>query len=246
MFADRDRIAQPKADLDALGFDLAALLAALEPLLPIPSPTAPPSSPASTASRPTPSTCSSAPRRFSLPLSGWGFVYERRRTAFAGLLAQVRDLVVLWDARLVDFQTRMTAYDQLPLGTAEDVRLKALRTAELLVSTALEPLPAADLRPALDLKRDAFFDRRDELADCARHDQLVVREHASRRAGTPAAHRLRCAAVRRVGVRGRRSHTRRGPRQVAPRTRGGARSPPCGGASPARHTRRVRVGDRSR
>lgn len=164
VFVDRGRIAGPKADLDALGVDLAAFLATLGPLV------ADPDANRAAIVGDIDGFAADAVElleraaRFNLPLTGWGFVYDWRRAAFADLLAQVRDLVVRWDGRLSDFQDRITAYDLLPLETPDDVRLKALRSAELLVSTALEPLAPAALRPALDLKRDAFTDRRDDLA----------------------------------------------------------------------------------
>ncbi len=164
VFVDRDRIAQPKAGLDALAVDFAAFLAALEPFVADPVANRAAIVAGIDAFAADAVELLERAARFNLPLSGWGFVYERRRTAFAGLLTQVRELVGRWDRRLSDFDTRITAYDALPQATPEDVRLKALRTAELLVSTALEPLPADDLRPALDLKRDAFAARRDDLA----------------------------------------------------------------------------------
>jgi hypothetical protein len=164
VFVDRDRIAQPKADLDALGVDIAAFLATLEPLVADPVANRAAIVAGSDGFAADAVELLERAGRFNLPLSGWGFVYDRRRTALAGLLTQVRDLVGRWDRRLSDFDTRITAYDALPQATPEDVRLKALRTAELLVSTTLEPLAAADLRPALDLKRDAFSARRDDLA----------------------------------------------------------------------------------
>jgi hypothetical protein len=165
VFVDRDRIAKPKAQLDTLAGDVGDFLATLEPL--VADPVANRAAIVAAIDGVVDDAVKLLERaaRFNLPLSGWGFVYDRRRSAFADLLAQIRELVTRWDGRLAEFQTRITAYDSLPLDTPDDVRLKALRTAELLVSTALEPLPPATLRPALDGKRDAFQDRRNDFAD---------------------------------------------------------------------------------
>jgi hypothetical protein len=164
VFVDPDRIGGPKAELDTLAGDIAAFLATLGPLV-----AAPEVNRAAIVSGIDGFAADAVDlleraARFNLPLTGWGFVYDWRHSAFVDLLAQVGEVVGRWDARLSDFQGRITAYDLLPLDTPEDVRLKALRTAELLVSTALEPLGSAALRPALDGKRDAFRDRRDDLA----------------------------------------------------------------------------------
>jgi hypothetical protein len=164
VFVDGDRIAKPMAGLDSLAGDVDDFLATLEPLVadPVANRTAIVSGVDGFAADA--ANLLERAARFNLPLSGWGFVYDRRRSAFADLLAQVRELVVRWDNRLAEFQTRITAYDSLPLDTPDEVRIKALRTAELLVSTTLEPLPPATLRPALDGKRDAFRDRRNDFA----------------------------------------------------------------------------------
>ncbi|HEY3726033.1 MAG TPA: hypothetical protein VGL51_02590 [Solirubrobacteraceae bacterium] len=103
--------------------------------------------------------------RFGLPQSGWGFAYDWRRLAVAGLLDQVRDLTGRWDQRLADFDTQLAAYDALPPATADVDRFKALQTAELLVAARLDPLPAdpVTLRSDLDGKRATFAARRDEF-----------------------------------------------------------------------------------
>jgi hypothetical protein len=165
VFVDRDRIAKPKGDLETLGADIAAFLGTLGLLVadPVANRAAIVAGIDGFATDAVELLERAA--RFDLPLSGWGFVYDQRHAAFADLLAQVRVLVVRWDNRLAEFQTRITAYDSLPLDTPDDVRLKALRTAELLVSTTLEPLPPATLRPALDHKRDVFTARRNDFAD---------------------------------------------------------------------------------
>ena len=163
VFVDRGRIAGPKADLDTLAGDLAAFLATLGPL--VADPVANRAAIVSDIDGFAAGAAELLERaaRFNLPLTGWGFVYDWRHAAFADLLARVRELVARWDGRLSDFEARIAAYDLLPLDTPEGVRLKALRSAELLVSTALEPLASAGLRPALAGKRDAFSDRRDDL-----------------------------------------------------------------------------------
>jgi hypothetical protein len=103
--------------------------------------------------------------RFNLPQSGWGFIFDWKRVAFADLIAAVRALVTRWDAKLADYDARIAAYDALPPGTADADRFKALRAAELVIATSLDPLPAAPaiLRAALDAKRAAFAARRDQF-----------------------------------------------------------------------------------
>ena len=164
VFVDRARIAAPKADLDALGVDLATFLGALGPL--VADPVANRAAIVAGIDGFAADAVALLERaaRFNLPLSGWGFVFAARHAAFTELLALVRDLVTSWDAKLADTGARLVAYDGLPLATDDDERLKALHAAELVISTSLEQLPPATLRPALDVKHDAFAQRRDHFA----------------------------------------------------------------------------------
>lgn len=162
VFVDRDRIAGPAGALDTLALDVDAFLTTLEPLL---------ADRAAVAARidellEEAVELLARAAAFNLPLSGWGFAYAWRRAVFADLLAQVREVVEVWDRKLEDFGARLTAYDALPGETDNDERFRALRGAETLLTTALDPLPPdpAFLRQALDGKRDAFVTRRDQLA----------------------------------------------------------------------------------
>lgn len=105
--------------------------------------------------------------RFASPSSGWGFAYAWRRHAVADLLAQVKDLVTRWGAKLVEFAGKILAYDNLPTATSEDDRLLALRATEMVISAQPEPSPvnAAALRALLDTKKHDFETRRDLFAD---------------------------------------------------------------------------------
>jgi len=162
VFVARNRIAGPAGALDTLATDVDAFLAILEPLL---------ADRVAVAARIDEFLDGAVDllaraAAFNLPLSGWGFAYAWRRSAFADLLAQVREGVGVWDGKLEDLGARLTAYDALPDETGSDERFRALRGAETLLSTALDPLPPdpGSLREALDGKRDAFVTRRDRLA----------------------------------------------------------------------------------
>jgi len=84
--------------------------------------------------------------RLTLPSSGWGFAYAWLHTAFADLLAAVNVLVTRWTSKLSDFNNALIAYPALPAGTSDADRFAFLQTAEQLVSSQLDPLPAT---PAL-------------------------------------------------------------------------------------------------
>ena len=165
VFVDRDRIAKPAAQLDALGVDIGTFLATLGPLVADPIANRDLLVSGGDAFAAEAVDLLERAARFNLPLSGWGFVFAARHDMFDGLLGAVRDLVSRWDAKLADFDARIVAYDDLPFDTPEDERLKALRAAELVVSTSFLGLPSTTLRPALNGKRDAFAQRRDAFAD---------------------------------------------------------------------------------
>jgi hypothetical protein len=99
--------------------------------------------------------------RLNLPSSGWGFAYAWLHTAFADVLAAVNVLVARWTQKLSDFTNALNAYDALPAGTSDADRFAALQTAEMLVSSQLDPLPAtpALLRSALPAKGTAMQTR---------------------------------------------------------------------------------------
>jgi hypothetical protein len=104
--------------------------------------------------------------RFGTPSSGWGFAYAWRGRAVADLLAQVQTLLTRWSATLTDFDARIVAYDALPAATIDADRFKALRAAELEISTQPDPAPAnpAALRATLDVKRNAFVAKQSQFA----------------------------------------------------------------------------------
>ena len=166
VFADRARVAGPKAQLDTLSAGVAAYLASLTPLLADP-----------VANRAAlvggidnfidqVIGLLEQAAWFGLPQAGWGFAYDWRRSALADLMAQVTALVTRWNARLASYDTQIAAYDTLPAGTPANARFAALQTAEALITTALKPLPAlpATLRADLDGMRAAFVAKRDALA----------------------------------------------------------------------------------
>jgi hypothetical protein len=166
---DRGRIATPKGALDVLHTDMLDYLAALSPLLADP-----------VANRAAIVTgiegfldgavaLLERAARFNLPQSGWGFAFAWKQSAYAELVARVRALVTRWDAKLADFDARIAAYDALPLATGDDARFVALRNAEVLIATAIDPLPPlpATMRAALNAKRAAFAARRDQFAAIA-------------------------------------------------------------------------------
>jgi hypothetical protein len=99
--------------------------------------------------------------RLTLPSSGWGFAYAWLHTAFADMLAAINVLVARWTQKLSDFTNALNAYDVLPAGTSDADRFAALQTAEMLVSSQLDPLPATPLllRSALPAKATAMQTR---------------------------------------------------------------------------------------
>ena len=103
--------------------------------------------------------------RFGLPQAGWGHLLGWKRNAFADLLSAVKDLVERWDKKLADYDAKLTAYDALPAGTSDADRFKALRAAEMTISTLLVPLPAtpAALRAIIQGKATNFTTRRDQF-----------------------------------------------------------------------------------
>jgi hypothetical protein len=166
VFVDRTRVAGPKTELDTLSADIGAFLGSLGPL--VADPVAHRDAIVSGIDGFLTDSVELLQRAqsFNLPLCGWGFAYAWLHAAFADLLAEVRNLIARWNQKLADFDGRLTSYDALPPGTGNDDRFRALRAAEILISTALTPLPPAPgtLRAALNPKRTAFVARRDQFA----------------------------------------------------------------------------------
>jgi hypothetical protein len=166
VFVDRARIAGPKADLDTLSGDIGTFIGTLGPLLDHPDTNRAAIINGIDGFLDGAVALLERAARFNIPLCGWGFGYAWRHRATVDLLAQVSDLVTRWDAKLADFDARIASYDRLPAGTSDSDRFKALRAAELVISTKPEPAPAspAALRTLLDAKRTAFADRRGQFA----------------------------------------------------------------------------------
>jgi hypothetical protein len=158
VFADRARVAGPKAQLDALWTDTDVFVTTLQPL--VADPTANRAALIAGVDGFLDEAVDLLERaaRFGLPGSGWGFAYEWRRSALSELLAALTALLAGWDARLADFDARVAAYDGLPPATEDHTRFVALQAAEALVVRVLDPLPPAPatLRGALDGKRAAL------------------------------------------------------------------------------------------
>jgi hypothetical protein len=161
-FVDRARITGPKGDLETLGGDIGTLLTTLAPLVADPVTNRAAIVAGIDGFLDQSVALLERASRFSVPLSGWGFVYAWRHSAYVDLFAAVDQLVHRWTDKLADFDQKILAYEALPAGTSDDDRFKALHTAELVVSTALDPAPAtpAALLAALGVKRTAFADRR--------------------------------------------------------------------------------------
>ena len=101
----------------------------------------------------------------TLPSSGWGFAYAWLHTAFVDVYAAVGDLLNRWTQKLIDFQNDLNAYDALPNTTRTVDLFAALQTAELTVSSRLDPLPATPAMPraALPAKRAALQARLEQF-----------------------------------------------------------------------------------
>jgi hypothetical protein len=166
VFVDRSRVAGPKAVLDTLSVDIATFLATLSPLVADPVTNRAAIEAGIDGFLDGAVTLLERAAAFNLPNCGWGFAHVWRSGTFAGLQGRMRALADRWDARLAEFDTRITAYDALPATTAALDRFRALQGAETLVSTSLEPLPAtpATLRSDLNALRAAFVMRRNAFA----------------------------------------------------------------------------------
>jgi hypothetical protein len=161
----RARIADPLADLDLLGIDIAAFLAILDPLVGDPVGQRATMLAGVDGYLDTAVALLSRSARFRLTGSGWGFAIGWRQSAYAALIAQVRTLLDRLAGKLAAFDAAITNDDALPATTPEADRLTALQQAELLVSTTLiPPTTAAALRLSLNGVRNTFVTRSDAFS----------------------------------------------------------------------------------
>jgi hypothetical protein len=162
VFVDSTRITMPKTALDQLDADIGAFLGTLAPLTTNPTPANQAAIVAGIDSF-----LNSAvglldrAARFNISLSGWGFAFAWKQSAFVDLFASISALVTRWTQKLADYDAKIAAYDALPAATTDSVRFQALSAAELDIATTLDPLPAdpATMRTALDAKRATFAAR---------------------------------------------------------------------------------------
>lgn len=161
VFVDSKRITMPKAALDQLAADIGNFLSTLTPLItdPVTNRTAIVAGidgflDASVA-------LLDRAARFNISLSGWGFAFAWKHSAFVDLLAAVSAVVNRWTQKLADYDAKIAAYDALPPATTDTVRFQLLSAAELVVSKTLDPLPAtpAAMRASLNAKRTTFTAR---------------------------------------------------------------------------------------
>ena len=109
---------------------------------------------------------------FTIPQTGWGFVYEFQGRVFRAVLARIAERVDRWTERLNEFDARMVEYGALPLTATGEEKFALLARAEALLATEpTNPLPASpdsfknDLktvrRPAFEAKLAALTAVRD-------------------------------------------------------------------------------------
>jgi hypothetical protein len=161
VFVDKTRITMPKTALDKLGTDMDAFLGILSPLV-----ADPVTNRAALIAGIDGFLDSSVglldrAARFNLGLSGWGFAFAWKHSAFVDLLAAVSGLTSRWQQKLADYDAKIAAYDALPAATTDTARFQLLSAAELVIATTLDPLPPspATMRAALDAKRATFAAR---------------------------------------------------------------------------------------
>jgi hypothetical protein len=161
VFVDAARISGPNAALDTLSADMGAFLGTLMPL--VADPVANRAALVAGIDGFITKAVALLERAagFAGPSSGWGFAFDWKRTAFIDLMAKVADLVKRWKQKLADYQTKIAAYDALPVATPNDARFQALRSAEAEIVSKLDPLPAtpALMRAALNGKAATFVAR---------------------------------------------------------------------------------------
>jgi hypothetical protein len=158
VFAERSRVADPLAQLEALQAEISKFVTALQTLL------ANPAANRATLVAGVDGYLDEAvallerAASFGVPQTGWGFTYEWRRAALSDLLAAVAALVAGWQTRLEEFDKQLAEYDALPAGTEEAARFAMLQKAEALVTLVLATLPSepATMRAELNGKRAAL------------------------------------------------------------------------------------------
>jgi hypothetical protein len=105
---------------------------------------------------------------FAVPQSGWGFAYDFRRRTYEAILKKCTDLVVRWNAKLVDFAAMLA---EAAAADTDEGKFNRLAEAERLISTqATTPLPAtpaAYLAILTGVKQPAFEAKRDQVAAIA-------------------------------------------------------------------------------
>lgn len=105
---------------------------------------------------------------FGIPQSGWGFAYDFRRCTYAAILAKCAELVVRWNAKLVDFAAKLA---EAAAADTDEGKFNRLAEAERLISTqSTTPLPgtpAAYLAILTGVKQPAFEANRDQFAAIA-------------------------------------------------------------------------------
>lgn len=100
---------------------------------------------------------------YRIPGSGSAFALEWRSAAYRAITSVLTKRVADWDVRLASYESVMSDYAALPVGSPADVQLQLLRTAETLVSTTV----TSGLAPGAQL-----------LAVTAKHDALVAKRTA--------------------------------------------------------------------
>jgi hypothetical protein len=158
---DATRITMPKSLLDKLGTDIDQFVAAVSPLA------ADPVTNRAAILAGVDGFLDSAVALlercsyFNLNLSGWGFAFAWKHSAFVDLFSTISARVARWTQKLADYDTKIAAYDALPATTTNTVRFQLLSGAELVICAKLDPLPAvpADMRSALNDKRNTFAAR---------------------------------------------------------------------------------------
>jgi hypothetical protein len=158
VFADADRIAVPKAALDTLAGDIGAFLTPLKTLLQKPADNRAAIIAGIDGFIDGAIALLERASRFALPSSGWGFAIAWKQKALTDLMARISDLIGRWQAKLDDYNAKITAYKALPVGTSDDLRFQALHSAELDITTKPAPLPAtpALLLASIDGERSTF------------------------------------------------------------------------------------------
>ncbi len=123
----------------------------------------------------------SALAAYRIPQAGTGFAYEWRARTYSALVDRVAALVATWDERLGRYEQLLL--EQGVPGAASEERRQLLRTAEVLISTAVTSLSDApspdDHEAALMPKKAAFVAKKialEQTADVARATlaQLMV------------------------------------------------------------------------